>query len=728
MIYQILSLSLVVLTLTHCSGDVEFDVANVAPSDAAKQLNIAVGKVDLTKICSTAQVVVDSGQTVQGKLDCSLLEVPFCSDEVRGDCLLKASDNVHTLVTTATLKAANIRKGVQMAGVTGTLEPSAQYTDCAADGEVNCIATPAFKAVEIAAIARSDLKQGKSIAGVSGSLANCAADGATGCVAVDGFKAADMNRVVPGSILSGVTIAGQRGNIAIPSACAADGAVGCVTTAAYKAAKVANIGTNDLKNGKTIAGIRGALGECTIDGATGCVATAAYKSAKVTNIATSDLKYGTTIAGISGALRDCSADGQASCVATGAYKAADMRRVVAANIRDTITIAGQEGSFTGPATCAEDGDVGCVTTEEYKAAKVANIIPSDLKSTKKIAGVTGSLATCSTDLAIGCLTDATYKSLDPSHIDPGAILSGTTIAGVEGSLAECTTDGQSSACVIGTGYAAILTANLHEQNIKTGVSIGGIEGKFPSDRYKLAGAGTAAALTSTNIGSRATTSATTEFWDAEGQRRTFEGTDLLQPDNIKAGVTIFGTLGTVTAPTAPSAWDVRAGKTINAVGGKLPTSCGSAMCRGETIFKDVSVDSAGEETTCLYGDDESTKKCMYQDQITGLLWTDELRDSDSHESARKHCQNLTHGGVGDWSLPTAAEASEMLSHGMVTSTGRLKGATTKFWTLTEGFTAATALSGDYYVYGKFDAAEVRLGEEGGQHGLSTFKTICVRRP
>lgn len=62
---QMLSVSLLALTLSHCSGNVEVDVANLAATLETEQLNQAIGKVDLTKLCSTATVTAADGRRLK---------------------------------------------------------------------------------------------------------------------------------------------------------------------------------------------------------------------------------------------------------------------------------------------------------------------------------------------------------------------------------------------------------------------------------------------------------------------------------------------------------------------------------------------------------------------------------------------------------------------------------------------------------------------------------------
>jgi hypothetical protein len=94
-----------------------------------------------------------------------------------------------------------------------------QYIDKNGDiqtGIKNCSGST----IDLSNLTAGNIKSGVTINGVTGTLtpapANCSTDGATGCVTTSSFKAANMTNVTAGNIKSGVTIAGQLG--AYPSA------------------------------------------------------------------------------------------------------------------------------------------------------------------------------------------------------------------------------------------------------------------------------------------------------------------------------------------------------------------------------------------------------------------------------------------------------------------------------------------------------------------------------
>lgn len=86
-----------------------------------------------------------------------------------------------------------------------------EYRACNKDVDTGCVTNASFPAANKSNIRAVDLKAGKTIAGIAGSLANCNTDGDTDCLSNAAFKALDMTNVTPGNIKNGVTIAGVVG-------------------------------------------------------------------------------------------------------------------------------------------------------------------------------------------------------------------------------------------------------------------------------------------------------------------------------------------------------------------------------------------------------------------------------------------------------------------------------------------------------------------------------------
>ncbi len=138
-----------------------------------------------------------------------------------------------------------------------------QYIDKNGDtqtGTKNCYGSSA----DLTNLTAGNIKSGVTINGVTGSVtpapANCAADGATNCVAVDSFPAA-LASGAASKLLSGQTLAGVSGNVMLP-------AVGKVLTGtAFGVGGIGSTGTYsvtapdpwDIRFGTTVNGISGKL-------------------------------------------------------------------------------------------------------------------------------------------------------------------------------------------------------------------------------------------------------------------------------------------------------------------------------------------------------------------------------------------------------------------------------------------------------------------------------------
>src|SRR5690606_6137586 len=154
---------------------------------------------------------VPEGMTVagiEGKAQ-TTTALPACETDGQTGCI---TTETYRAVDTASL-APKVAPGQTVAGITGTFAPD--YPDpanvysidtvggvpgtlnaCSSDGADNCVATATFPAANIAAISSADIRQGVTIAGIGGSLANapppCSSDGDTACLIDDGtnFRAA----------------------------------------------------------------------------------------------------------------------------------------------------------------------------------------------------------------------------------------------------------------------------------------------------------------------------------------------------------------------------------------------------------------------------------------------------------------------------------------------------------------------------------------------------------
>jgi hypothetical protein len=196
------------------------------------------------------------------------------------------------------------------------------------------------------------------------------------------------------------------------------------------------------------------------------------------------------------------------------------------------------GSFYAGTACGVDGSscylplyqVG--TSNNKKAIVFSSIVAAKMRSDLTISGVIGTLTDCSSNGATGCVTTATYKSADLTDLSAG--------------------------------------------NIKSGITIAGQLGDYPSVTYKLPLAEDETAdLDDATFDIKVKSQTAFEYWTSTGLRQTGAGDEDITQANIKDTVSIFGTVGNLTtaAGASPNAWDLRAGVTVGSVTGKLKVNC-----------------------------------------------------------------------------------------------------------------------------------------------------------
>lgn len=203
---------------------------------------------DPNRVCSSDQFYNADGILSRGKKDCGgstnstdkAAPAPsYCKQNGEIGCI--ATERFKALDYTE-LAASQIKKGVTVAGTTGTLQASVVPRKCSSNGDQNCyvsdnyVASPrcaeygsscyvpayvsgkqALKAVSYDAIARGRDSFRGSLGGVNGTIVDCT-DGSSGCyVSGPNLKASALSG---GSdkILAGKSVGGISGNVSLPGA------------------------------------------------------------------------------------------------------------------------------------------------------------------------------------------------------------------------------------------------------------------------------------------------------------------------------------------------------------------------------------------------------------------------------------------------------------------------------------------------------------------------------
>lgn len=656
--------------------------AGTYPSLATPLTGASGGVSDLTSLAATTpagsyEFFDSTGAHYTGSISDAGTVTPGTTNQTFSASLYRG----FTVAGDSDLVAANITAGTQIFGVTGTT--SRAPADCNGDNQTGCVTTATYKSADTGAFLASDLKSGKTVAGVAGSLANCAADGAQGCVATATYKAANMTNVTAANIKSGVTIAGQLGGY--PSA------------------------SNPLANADNTTDLPAFTS--TTGGSTyewfqsdGTRLTGAIQANQTVTPSTSNQTLN------SGLYRQVTVNGDAD--------------LVAGNIKNAIDIFGVTGTMNAEthSNCTGNAQTGCVTTTTYQSGDLTNLTAANIKSGVSIAGTTGAYPSATNPLAgADATTDLpTFASTAGGTTYEWFQSDGTRItAAVQAN--QTVTPGTSNQTLNAGLYRSVTVngdADLVVGKIKSGVDIFGVVGDYPSATYPLTGADTTADLDLATFDAKIKSATAFEWFTPAGTRYTNTGDADIAAANIVSGVSIFGTSGSAVSgstctsdgqtgcvttsqyisanTSAYTAWDIRKGKTVGGVagnitfyknmanttlfnrttgtgsaagldiydtiddynnGGTLPTqnNTGWDQPTGANWIMDSANDVGGGGGTS--GDNlcSGTEACVFKDQITNLMWAKDNGTSYNWENAITQCENLSYGGYTDWRLPTQKE-------------------------------------------------------------------------
>jgi hypothetical protein len=402
----------------------------------------------------------------------ALGNVAECQVDGEKGCLTTEDFSAFAKVERAKLLPGNVKQGVFIAGVSGTLT-SAGPAECAADGEVACVSSSAFPAAAASGLA-SKVLTGQTVAGVAGSfvpdfpevanvrtsdtvggvagtLADCALDGATGCVSTVGFPAVNLTLLAPSVLKNSVTVAGITGDY--PSSmyplAGASGTADLVSLAASTAAgsyeffdsagtrytgSIADAGsvmpsattqsfTTSLYRQFTVQGDANLtwgkiLAGHSIFGVEGNQVLPAPSSVR------SGTTYGQNGTGTSGTLANCAAEGSSNCVVDSgtSYRAASTTNL-ADKVLSTTSVAGVTGNVTLPA-----------------AASVRTSATFGVSN-----ATSGTLADCAADGSVGCVVPSSgaIKAADTTNFTGWDIRKKRNISGTVLTFAGLPSQGKS---------------------------------------------------------------------------------------------------------------------------------------------------------------------------------------------------------------------------------------------------------------------------------------------
>lgn len=439
--------------------------------------------IDFTPITTD---VIKQGSSLAGVNGTLMTNPPNCGTDGQLACVAVAA---FPATVKAALTASKIHDSLTLGGVTGT------QSDCAADAAVGCFAVNNYPAVQKSLITASSFHQSLTLGGIQGTLSDCAANGSNCYLAsyapgTQPLRAIDFDGINAGMIKQGSTVAGISGTVVErPANCSADGATSCVTTAAFPSLDKGGFTTGQAKisSSLSLAGVTGSLNDCSGDGQLSCKTVANFPSMSTAAATANKIHSSLNLAAVSGSLNDCSSDGQSSCSTVSTYPAVDKQAVDAnkAMIRSSLTIAGISGTM---GACAANGSdcylaAYAAGTQPRKAIDYDGITAAIIKTGASVAGVNGSLverpADCNADAQTSCVAVANYPAMDKVTVNANTsrLHSSLTAAGVSGTLADCSADGVAGCYAVSNFPATDQGAiDTNKSKIRSTLTLGGVTG------------------------------------------------------------------------------------------------------------------------------------------------------------------------------------------------------------------------------------------------------------
>lgn len=490
--------------LISCNAAVELDVEHNAEQQAGAIPPPRI-TIDLANLCSDVSVPDAEGKMVKGERECNSKK-KVCQKVGQTDCTIVNAKLYG--IDPKDLVADNIKVGIKVGEIVGNYIADEQT--CTAEGDSQCVATADYPAAKVADIEAKVLK-GQAIGHYAGTF--------------------EPDLPPASAVLASAQTGSQQGTIVD---CTDSSVAGCVVPGSHAATAVAAIVAGDIKKDEAINGVTGSFRTsspvCTANGNTECLVEGAFKSLDSTKLMGANLEKDYVLLTTTGTVNkkpaNCGTDGEKACVAHGTFAAIKKDDLKKGHIRNGVTIGGVQGGYPSAA---------------YPLAS-SQVALADLQS--------GSFASSLADPAAFEYWDANgvrYTGAGSADLAAQHILTAKSIFGVGGALIEspstCNGDNQDGCVATGT-YPAIKKSLLSEGIIRNGITIAGIEGKYPSASYPLPGK---AGNDDLNFPANLAGAHSVVFWDAEGNPQTVAAAPQLVDTNILAGKTILGVGGNATA-------------------------------------------------------------------------------------------------------------------------------------------------------------------------------------
>lgn len=350
----------------------------------------------------------------------------------------------------------------------------------------------------------------------------------------------------------------------------------------------------------------------------------------------------------------------------------DPRTILGEHIAQGHSIAGVPGTLTYGQLytfCKNDGDQNCRATADYPAALATDIPANVLKGNTVIAGIDGQF---SYPVKVSCTAQKTGD------------------------------------CKIAKGDTQRLAVNadlLTRGVIRSGVTIAGVQGDYPSTNHPLAGENIPD-LTETTLAARLKSTGRTQFFDREGNRHVVRGSSGIEAENIVKDIQLLGVPGTLVKdiPVEGDAWDYAFGYSHKGITGKIKGNCRNLVLPNSDPLPQNNVAGHDDARVTLnpWGDESVACKdegwtvtpancsntetnCQYTDLKTKKVWTFAGNDVRDYAGAVQYCQGLNLGNKNDWRVPTQKEALQAMINGvasLATDPVRPQNGRRDYWTST----------------------------------------------
>jgi hypothetical protein len=491
---------------------------------------------------------------------------------------------------------------------------------CAADGQLNCLATNSFPAVDKQILIPSVLKNGSTVAGVAGnypSLLNPLA----GWNTLDGqadLPSFDASAISAGSYQyfkrDGTRVSG---NITVPNLITPSRSTQSFhsSTSLYGGFDVA--GDTNLDSDKIIAGT-------SIFGLAGNVMLPSTSAVRTGN------SFGPAGAS-TGTLADCSTDGAVGCVSSASFKAADMSLLVNTNIKNGVSIAGVTGNYPSSANRLT-GDTVTTDLTSMAASTAAGSYEFWDSIGTRYTGNISDAATLTPTTSNQNFTASLYRQFSVSgdaNLVAGNIRSGAAVFGVSGTVVpgtNCTADGQTG-CLTTSTYISADTNAISGWDLRIGKTFGGVSGGLKFCRNQI----------------------NTSVYNYTGQA---------YPLNLDS----YGTIDDYN--------NSNPGMPGTIVSGWSNYTCGASN------WQDISTTG----TRCASGGGSGADVCQMRDLLTMQIWSP-LQAAQTWSNAISTCNSMTYGAVaaGTWRLPTLNESLTMTIDGLASIETTTFGTKANIW-------------------------------------------------